>query len=267
MKLTCGLVLFLFAAVCGSAQTNWKLIWSDEFNARTNTPPDSSKWIYDLGASGWGNNELERYTNSSENIVQDGNGHLVIRAIKTPAGYTSARIKTQGRFEFQYGKLEARIKLPKGQGLWPAFWMLGNDMEAEGWPACGEIDVMESIGKEPSTVHGTIHGPEYFAGQALTSKYVLTGAAPFSDDFHVFGLEWKPGSLIFYVDQQKYAEMTPAVLPASGKWVYDHPFWILLNLAVGGDWPGPPDATTEFPQTMLVDWVRVYQADTAAGAK
>ena len=267
MKATCGLALFLFGAVCGSAQTEWKLVWGDEFNARTGTPPDATKWVYDLGATGWGNNELERYTNSGDNIFQDGNGHLVIKAIKKATGYTSARIKTQGKFDFQYGQLEARIKLPKGQGIWPAFWMLGSNMEADGWPACGEIDVMENIGKEPSTVHSTIHGPEYFAGQALTTKYTLNGGAVLSDDFHVFAVEWKPGSLAFSVDQQTYAGMTPANLPAGAKWAFDHPFWILLNLAVGGDWPGPPDATTEFPQSMLVDWVRVYQAETPAGGK
>jgi beta-glucanase (GH16 family) len=262
LKPSCGLMLFLFAATSGAAQSNWKLAWSDEFDGKINTPPDSLKWGYDLGASGWGNHELEKYTNSIENVFQDGKGHLVIRAVKTSGGtYTSGRIKTQGEFEFRYGKLEARMKIPKGQGLWPAFWMLGNDMEAEGWPACGEIDVMENIGKEPMTIHGTVHGPGYFAGQGITSKYVLTGPVPFSDDFHVFGLEWKPDSLSFYVDQQKYSEVTLTNLPAGAKWVFDHPFWVLLNVAVGGDWPGPPDATTEFPQSLLIDWVRVWQAE------
>jgi beta-glucanase (GH16 family) len=266
MKLAQGVVLFLFAAACATAQSNWKLAWSDEFDGKANTPPDSSKWVYDLGASGWGNAELEKYTNSVENVFQDGHGHLVIRAVKTPAGvFTSGRIKTYGKFEFRYGKLEARIKIPKGQGVWPAFWMLGSDMEAEGWPACGEIDVMENIGKEPGVAHGTVHGPGYSQAEAISGRFALPGQTALSDDFHVYGVEWKPNVMSFYVDQQKYFEVTPQRLPPGAKWVYDHPFWILLNLAVGGDWPGAPDATTVFPQSMVVDWVRVWQAEPTSG--
>ncbi|MGA8026739.1 MAG: glycoside hydrolase family 16 protein [Bryobacteraceae bacterium] len=240
--------------------TNWKLIWSDEFNGAKDAPPDSSKWTYDLGAGGWGNHELEVYTKSPENISQDGEGHLVIRAVKTESGFTSARIKTQDKFTVEYGKIEARMKIPYGQGMWPAFWMLGNNIAAAGWSKCGEIDVMENIGKEPSVVHGTVHGPGYSGAHGITSQYSLPGGKPLSDDFHVYGIEWGPNSIQFFLDGQPYSTVTPASLPKGTVWVYDHPFFLLLNLAVGGGWPGNPDATTVFPQTLLVDWVRVWQS-------
>ncbi len=212
----------------------------------------------------WGNNELETYTNRTQNAhVQDGN--LVITANKeTFTGsdgitrqYTSARLKTAGLFEQKYGRFEARIKITQGQGMWPAFWMLGNNIGTAGWPTCGEIDTMENIGKEPSIAHGTIHGPGYSGANGLGGAYTLP-SGKLADDFHIFAIEWEAAAIRFYVDGNLYETRTPADLPTGKTWVFDHPFFILLNVAVGGDWPGNPDNTTVFPQTMLVDYVRVY---------
>jgi len=246
------------------APSSYVLSWSDEFSASNGSLPDSSKWVMETGGNGWGNNELETYTNRVQNAqVQDGN--LVITALKEdytgpdgiPRHYTSARLKTAGLFEQKYGRFEARIKIPQGQGMWPAFWMLGNNIGTAGWPACGEIDIMENIGKEPAIVHGSMHGPGYSGSNGLTGAYTLP-SGKFADDFHVFAVEWEPAAVRFYVDGQLYETRTPTDLPAGTSWVFDHPFFVLLNVAVGGDWPGSPDATTVFPQTMLVDYVRVY---------
>ncbi|HZV60488.1 MAG TPA: glycoside hydrolase family 16 protein, partial [Candidatus Eremiobacteraceae bacterium] len=174
--------------------------------------------------------------------------------------YTSARLKTQELFAQAYGRFEARIKIPKGQGIWPAFWMLGNDIGTVGWPKCGEIDIMENIGKEPGSVHGSLHRPSTTGPTSdLTSTFTLPAGQSFSDDFHLYAVEWEPGVVRFYVDANLYATFNSSQWPAGGKWVFDHPFFIILNVAVGGDWPGPPDATSTFPQTMLVDYVRVYK--------
>ncbi len=256
------------AQVAGPAPTPvpgpWKLAWSDEFNSPDGSGPDAGNWGFDLGGGGFGNHELESYTSRPQN-VQIQSGNLVITALKEnytgtdgiQRDYTSARLKTQGKFDQAYGRFEARIKIPYGQGMWPAFWMLGNDIDTAGWPTCGEIDIMENIGKEPGIVHGTIHGPGYSGSGGLSAPYSITSGR-FADDFHIFAVEWEPKEIRFYVDSVLYATRTPTELPAGTKWVYDHPFFIILNLAVGGDWPGSPDATTTFPQTMLVDYVRVY---------
>ena len=236
----------------------WRVIWSDEFDGPAGSAPDASKWNYDLGGGGWGNKELEVYTNQTDNVFLDGNGNLVIQAMNTQNGFTSARLKTQDRFNVQYGRIEARIKIPFGQGIWPAFWMLGSDIGTVGWPKCGEIDIMENIGKEPSIVHGSMHGPGYSGNTPLTAKYTLAGGK-FSDDFHVYSIEWAPERVDFFVDGNKYYTVTQNDLPKGTTWVYDHPFFMLLNVAVGGTWPGNPDATSTFPQRMLVDWVRVWQ--------
>lgn len=255
-------------AIHGSAQaaekSNYVLVWSDEFNAANGSLPDSSKWVMEIGGGGWGNHELESYTNRTVN-AQVQKGKLVITAKKeTFKGsdgitrpYTSARLKTAGLFEQKYGRFEARIKVPRGQGMWPAFWMLGNNIETAGWPECGEIDIMENIGKEPSAVHGTIHGPGYSGANGLGESFTLP-SGKFANNFHIFAIEWEPSAIRFYVDKKLYETRTPADLPAEKTWVYDHPFFILLNVAVGGDWPGNPDRTTVFPQRMLVDYVRVY---------
>jgi uncharacterized protein (TIGR03437 family) len=250
-----------------SAQTAWRLIWSDEFNGPANTSPDPSKWTYDLGNNnGWGNHELENYTNLPENAHMDGLGNLVIHVESGPAGYFSTRLKTQELFAVQYGRIEARIKLPSGQGIWPAFWMLGSDINTAGWPQCGEIDIMENIGKEPSTNHGSAHGPGYSGGNAATATYVLPGGRKFSDDFHTFAVQWSKGSVSFYVDGVSYEMVTAASIPKTAQWIFDSPFFLLLNVAVGGDFPGLPDATTRFPQDLLIDYVRVYQQETIAPA-
>lgn len=235
--------------------------WADEFDGPANTLPDPSKWTYDLGNNnGWGNRELETYTNSLQNVHLDGAGRLVIHVDRSGSTYTSARIKTQGLISARYGRIEARIRLPFGQGIWPAFWMLGKNINKVGWPRCGEIDIMENIGREPRTVHGTIHGPGYSGGEGIGRPKHID--KDFADDFHVYAVDWDPHIIRWYVDGDLYSELTPDDLRGN-KWVFDHDFFILLNVAVGGYWPGNPDTTTEFPQTMLVDYVRVYQLDSA----
>jgi beta-glucanase (GH16 family) len=244
----------------------WRLVWSDEFSGADGSSPDSSKWTYDLGGKGWGNQELESYTNRKENARIE-KGNLVITALKESytgadgltRDYTSARLKTLGLFAQTYGRFEARIKIPAGQGMWPAFWMLGEDISSAGWPKCGEIDIMENVGKEPGTVHGSLHGPSTERPTSdLTSIFSLPVGQNFADDFHLYAVEWDPEIVRFYVDSNLYASFQSSQWPAGGKWVFDHPFFIILNLAVGGNWPGSPDASTKFPQSMLVDHVRVY---------
>jgi beta-glucanase (GH16 family) len=250
-------------ATCALAQsTNWKLAWHDEFDGST---LDSSKWSYVTGGNGFGNKELEYYTDRPDNLYLE-DGMLVIKAIKedyhgtdhVERSFTSARIQTRGRFSLAYGKFEARIKIPSGQGMWPAFWMMGDGPK---WPDRGEIDIMENIGREPSIVHGTIHGPGYSGPKAIGAPFALPAGQPFANDFHVFSVEWEPDVIRWYVDGKQYHSATPQNLPAGTKWVYDHPFYLLLNLAVGGTWPHSPDATTSFPQTMSVDYVRVYRKE------
>jgi beta-glucanase (GH16 family) len=252
-------LLFCLLAVPLRAASDWKLIWSDEFNGEANSPPDPTKWTYDLGDGGWGNGEREVYTDSPENVFQDGAGHLVIRAQKTPTGYTSARIKTQNRFTVQYGKIEARIKIGKGQGLWPAFWMLGDNIVTAPWPECGEIDILENVGKEPAVAHGTANGPGYSGMHGIGEQTTLHGSPPLGDDFHIYSVEWSRHKVRFLIDGKAYNTVTPRDLPDRAKWVYDHPFYLLLNMAVGGSWPGNPDQSTVFPNDMLIDWVRVSQ--------
>lgn len=246
----------------------WRLVWSDEFNGAKNSGIDLAKWSAQTGGGGWGNQELEYYTDRPENAYLNGRGSLVIKAVKEtlppdfncwygPCQYTSARLFTKKKFTQTYGRFEARIKLPFGQGIWPAFWLLGDNIDTVGWPACGEIDIMENIGREPLTVHGTMHGPGYSADKGIGAPSTFSRRV--ADDYHTFAVEWEPDAIRWYVDGKLSQTRTPADLPARTKWVYDHPFFIILNLAVGGAWPGNPDATTTFPQTMLVDYVRVYQ--------
>ena len=242
------------------AQQKWRLRWSDEFSGPVGSAPDSTKWVYDLGASGWGNRELQNYTSSTDNAYLDGSGNLVLRVLRSTDGaYTSARIKTRGKFDFQYGKVEARIRIPFGQGIWPAFWAMGTDIATARWPNCGEIDILENIGKEPAIVHSTIHGPGYSGGGGITSSYSLPNGARFADDFHTYSAVWTANSIEFAVDGVPFQKVTPASLPEGKSWVYTKPFFLLLNVAVGGNWPGPPDATTTFPQMMVVDYVRVFE--------
>lgn len=244
----------------------WKLAWSDEFDGRDGSPPDPSKWTLETGGDGWGNDELQYYTARLANAQQRGGKLILIARRETFTGtdgvtrdYTSARLKTEGKFTQTYGRFEARMKLPRGQGIWPAFWMLGAECKNTGWPECGEIDIMENVGSKPSEVLGSLHGPAYFGEDSVTARYVLAGGKRFSDGFHLFAVEWEPGVIRFYVDDVLYATRTPASLPRAGKWVFDHPFFLLVNVAVGGGLPGQPDRTTPFPQVLAVDYVRVYQ--------
>lgn len=240
------MIIISFIVFCAYTQVHADtLVWSDDFNGHSGQVPDSSKWSYDTGGGGWGNQELEYYTNSATNAALDGNGNLVITARKENNNnyncwygrcqYTSARLLTAGKFSHKYGAIEARIKIPRGKGLWPAFWMLGDDLARVGWPQCGEIDIMENIGKEPNAIHGTLHGPGYSAADGLTSTYHLPTNKPFADDFHVYRADWADNSVSFSVDGQHYATKTPADAPGK-KWVFDHNFFIIMNVAVGGGW-------------------------------
>jgi len=253
-------LVYILVLSCAMAEER-QLTWCDEFNGAPGSPPDPAKWVYDLGGNGWGNHELQVYTDNRGNAYLDGRGHLVLRALQpAPGKFTSARLKTQGKFAFEYGRAEARIRIPYGQGIWPAFWMLGADIKRKGWPMSGEIDIMENIGKEPDTVHGTLHGPGYSGDKSIGKPFQIT-AGIFADDYHVYAVEWTPGRIDFSVDGQSYNTLTPESLPGHAMWVYDHPFFLILNVAVGGAWPGNPDETSVFPQTMLVDYVRVYRRD------
>ena len=239
---------------------DWKLVWSDEFNQPDGSRPDPAKWSFETGGNGWGNNELEYYTDRTNNAVI-ADGKLVIQA--QPENYggktiTSARLLTKNKGSWTYGRFEARIKIPRGQGIWPAFWMLGTDVASAGWPTCGEIDIMENIGKEPGKVHGTVHGPGYSGGDGIGGPFALPDGATFADDFHVYAVDCESNVITWYVDNQPYFRVTPASLPKGRAWVYNHPKFLLLNLAVGGGWPGYPDKTTTLPQQLVVDYVRVY---------
>jgi beta-glucanase (GH16 family) len=242
---------------------NWQLSWNDEFDGTAGTLPDATKWVFDIGTgnNGWGNNELEYYTNRPENISKDGKGNLVITAIKESyqgSSYTSARIKTIGLLEQQYGRFEARIKTPYGQGLWPAFWMLGNNVATATWPLCGEIDIMELKGQAPSSMSSALHGPGYSGANPILSPYTLINDR-FDTDFHVFAAEWDENKIDFFVDGYLFKRVSKSDVEAKGKWVYDHPFFLILNLAVGGDFVGPPNSQSTFPQKMTIDYVRVYK--------
>jgi beta-glucanase (GH16 family) len=244
------------------------LIWSEEFNGPAGGGPDSNNWNFDTGGKSWGNEELESYTSRPQNAELDGNGDLDITArAESYTGadgiyrqYTSARLQTLHKFQFQYGLVEARIQVPAGKGMWPAFWLLGDEGYASehAWPDCGEIDAMEVIGSEPNVVYGTLH-----ADWPWAPKDGIGGSAkspkPLSAGFHVYGVEWAPQRISFLLDGAIYKTITPADLPPGAPWPFDHPFFLLLNLAVGGDWPGAPNASTQFPAHMLVDWVRVWQ--------
>lgn len=241
------------------------LIWGDEFNGAKGSTPDPARWRHDVGGHGWGNQELQYYTDGAKNTYLDGQGNLIIAARAEnnnqqchygPCRYTSGRLLTMGTFAHAYGRYEARMRIPGGQGLWPAFWMLGDDIASNPWPNSGEIDVMENIGRERGTVWGSLHGPGYYGAQSSNGSFTLPGGKALSEDFHTYAVEWRPDRITWYVDDVAYATKAPADLP--GPWVFDKPYFLLLNLAVGGSWPGSPDASTQFPARMVVDYVRVY---------
>ncbi len=230
-----------------------QLVWSDEFSG---TQLNTSNWGFDLGngcnggVCGWGNNELETYTNNPANIRVE-NGTVKITALSSGGNFTSSRIKTQDKVNIKYGRLDVRAKLPKGQGIWPAIWMLGESITSAGWPACGEIDIMELVGHQPQTTHGTVHYDKDGYKSATGSSSLLTG--DFSDQFHVFTLIWERDNMAWYVDNQSFKTFKPDVA------AFNKSFFFILNVAVGGNWPGSPDGTTTFPQEMAVDYVRVFQ--------
>jgi len=241
----------LFSSVL-PASAGWQLAWSDEFNAAAWTAPNSSKWVRETGGGGWGNNELEVYTNSTNNARHDGAGNLIIEARRSGNSYTSARLKTQGKFSITYGKIEARLAIPKGQGLWPAFWMLGTNIGSVGWPRCGEIDIMEHVNTN-DTIYGTIH---WDAG-GYASYGGSTNAAPVTS-FHTYMIDWNPWSISWFVDGRKYREAN-ILNNINSTEEFQRPFFILLNLAVGGNWPGSPNSSTPFPAQYKIDYVRAYR--------
>ena len=242
-------------------QREWELVWSDEFNGAAGSAPDNTKWGFDIGTgtNGWGNAELQYYTNRPDNIKLDGSGKLVITAKSESyagSGFTSARIKTKGKFAQAYGRFEARIKTPTGPGLWPAFWMLGANIDTKPWPQCGEIDIMEQRGQQPSITHGTLHGPGYSGGNSIGKPYALT-TGRFDTDYYIYAVEWGEDHIDFFVNDFLFQGLTPENL--TGEWVYNQPFYLLLNVAVGGNFVGFPTSGTPFPQSMYVDYVKVYK--------
>ncbi|MEV0479526.1 family 16 glycosylhydrolase [Streptomyces sp. NPDC050508] len=247
--------------------------FSDTFDGAAGSAVNSSNWTLETGDN-VNNHEREYYTSGTNNAALDGQGHLVITAKKeNPANYqcwygtcqyTSARMNTSGKFSAQYGHVEARMKIPRGQGMWPAFWMLGTDIGSVGWPNSGEIDVMENVGFEPSTIHGTIHGPGYSGANGIGAGYTLANGAAFADAFHTFAVDWAPNSIKWSVDGVVYETRTPADV-GSNTWAFNKPFFLILNLAVGGDWPGDPNSATAFPAQLVVDSVSVTTSNTATG--
>ncbi|AGB40279.1 beta-glucanase/beta-glucan synthetase [Halobacteroides halobius DSM 5150] len=253
---------------------DWELVWSDEFNG---DKINKDNWSFEVGNGhkqgipGWGNGELQYYTDGDNAKIED--GKLVITAKEEKRSdsygsydYTSTRMVTNDKFNQAYGKIEFRAKLPEGQGIWPAIWALGEDIDSVGWPKCGEIDIMEYLGHKPSTVHGTVHGP-VSGGAGIGSGYKLPEGKKFSEEFHTFAIEWDKDELEFYVDDTLYHVVSKDEV-GDREWVYDHPYFFILNIAVGGHWPGNPDETTKFPQTMEIDYMRVYEdknSDTITG--
>jgi beta-glucanase (GH16 family) len=271
-RLVLSAMLIMVVGLAEAQNRHEHLTWSDEFNSTdSRSMPDPANWTFETGSNGFGNQELETYCSYGSSqppcdaarpnafVGRDGYLHIVARDDRY-GHYSSARIRTEGLRSFQYGRIEARIRIPKGEGFWPAFWMLGDNIHEVQWPACGELDIMENIGKKPGTIYGSIHGTG-FTGTQIGVPYTLPHSEAFGDGFHVFGLLWSPKKIEYYLDDPAhvYATFTPASLPPAGRWPFDDgKFFLLLNLAVGGDWPGPPDPSTRFPAEMLVDYVRVY---------
>jgi len=275
-----GMLVLILVSMTLSAQVTWNQTFSDEFGGAAGTGPDLTKWAYDSPTAGASNNELEIYcgqagagqsgdcTDYLKNAHADGLGSLVISAVKSPSGqWTSARLLTHGTFTFTYGRAEASIKLPSAPGLWPAYWMLGDNIfSGTNWPACGEADMMENVPSlGPTVTQSSLNGPNYNGRSSIFAKYSFPSGQRIDTAYHIYGVIWGPDLIQYYVDSpsQPFASFTPANLPRRGTWVYnDHPFFMLLNLAVGGSWPGPPDSTTPNPANMYVDYVRVYAPGT-----
>jgi beta-glucanase (GH16 family) len=249
------------------------LVWAENFNGRRGSKPNPAHWNFDTGGTGWGDEELETHTSRATNAALDGHGHLVITAraekFTGPEGitrrYTSARLQTLHKFHFEYGLVQARIKIPAGAGLLPQFWMLGtNAYHLDAWPACGEIDTMEVLGSEPDVLRGTLHGPWPWALHGVGAS--VRTRASLADAFHVYAVKWEPERIQFLLDGTVYATLTPADLRPGAAWPFQHRFFLLLDLAVGGTTARAPGLSTRFPAPMLVDWIRVWQWPAAPGA-
>lgn len=256
--MTGALLLLVLLAV-----PKWEPTLVQAFDGPKGQGPDTKVWGRDLGGGGFGNNELQSYTDGAANAFLDGEGHLIIEARKEPTkgtdgiarDYSSARLKTKGKFEQRYGKFEARMKLPKGQGIWPAFWMLGANNDQVGWPRCGEIDILEYIGREPKMVYGTLHGPGYSGGAGIQGS---TTSPDLSEVFHNYAVEWSPEKIVWTFDGKPYFTLEAKDV-GNKAWPFEKPQFMILNLAVGGGWPGYPDATTVFPQRLVIDHVKVWR--------
>jgi beta-glucanase (GH16 family) len=274
-RTTLALLLGALGAGAAPAGAAPRLAWSDEFTGPARTAPDGTKWTYDWGAWGWGHHELQYYTPPPANAALDGRGHLAITARRgripgtRRTGYTSGKILTRNRVELQYGQIEARIRIPRGKGLLAAFWTLGADNHIVGWPRSGELDIMEFLGQATNVLLGAVHGPLGRPGPHGRPDYGLESRAwsrrSFADGFHVYGVRWSPRRVTFTLDGRPYGTWTPRHLPRGASWVFERPQFLVLSLAVGGEWPGRPNAQTRLPRTMLVDWVRVY--DVRVGAR
>ena len=278
LALAVSVALAPFDTGCGSSDDNvvsperWVLSMSDEFDGEEGTSPNPAIWAFDIGGDGWGNNQLEFNTDRPENVSLDGQGHLQIVALEESYmgnEYTSGRIKTKGLVEQRYGRFEARIKLPEGQGLWPAFWMLGANIDEVPWPDCGEIDIMEFQGQRPERIFASVHGPGYSGADPISGDIELSGGETFGDDFHVFAVEWDPGRITFFLDGEvvnsvvtggeAFHIVRSTDVPSGAEWVFNNEFFVLLNLAVGGNLGGPVGPDTVFPAKMLIDYVRFYE--------
>jgi len=277
------IAMVLLAAAVGVAHSQDQraehLVWSDEFNGEQSLP-DRANWKFETGGNGWGNHELETYCAPGSGVgpcdaakpnvvVTGGYLHVLARRDAATGKWTSARMTSKGLQSFQYGRIEARIQIPAGPGVWPAFWMLGDDVDQRPWPACGELDIMENVGKEPGQIHGSVHGIG-FTGTPLTTVATLLGDTEFAAGFHTYGMMWSPGKVQYYVDdpEHPYATYTRVDLPKGAVWPFDDGrYFFMLNLAMGGDWPGPPAATTPATVEMLVDYVRVYQEEQLSSVK
>ena len=261
------------STVSTPSRTTWVQVWSDDFDGPSGARIDSTKWRHDTadgcsqGICGWGNNEKEYYTDALENIALDGQGHLTIVARRAQSGltcyygpclYTSAKVTTRGKLRVDRGRVEARIKLPAGQGLWSAFWMLGNDSPATPWPLCGELDVMENRGSDPITTSSAVHGPGY-SGATPFAQALKLERGSFADDFHTFAVEWDSLHVRFFVDDVAHYGITRNAVERFGESVLGRSYFLILNLAVGGTFDGDPRSDAIFPATMLVDYVRVFR--------
>lgn len=260
---TVGVVFFLPSPTAlspRSTASEMTLVGAEDFTGSWGTPPNPAYWAYDLGGGGWGNNELQTYTSNRDNVRLSGTGVLVIEAHRSGAtSYTSARVVTRGKVDFRYGLVEARIKMPEGQGLLPAVWMLGSNITSVGYPACGEIDIMELV-NTGTIYHNAIHGPVTSTANAKwTQGFDGLAGLNLSQDFHTYQVYREPAQVMIRIDGYVVGQYTRSAIPAGAEWVFDAPFYLTFNIAVGGDWPGPPAATTTFPAQMLVDWVRYWQ--------